>query len=123
MLLAAVSLAIGGLGVASVSIISVTERTREIGLRRAIGARRGEVLRQFLLEAALLSLAGGLLGVLIAAGLGALVTLASPGLAALPPAWAVIGGMLASAATGVVAGIGPARHAARLDPVEALRYE
>jgi len=122
-LLAAVSLAIGGLGVASVSIISVTERTREIGLRRAIGARRREVLRQFLLEAALLSLAGGLLGVLIAAGLGALVTLASPGLAALPPAWAVVGGVLASAATGVLAGIGPARHAARLDPVEALRYE
>jgi len=122
-LLAAVSLGIGGLGVASVSIISVTERTREIGLRRAIGARRREVLRQFLLEAALLSLAGGLVGVLIAAGLGALVTLASPGLAALPPAWAVIGGIVASAATGVLAGLGPARHAAALDPVEALRYE
>ncbi len=122
-LLAAVSLAIGGLGVANVMIISVTERTREIGLRRAIGARRREVLRQFLLEAAMLSLAGGLVGVAVAAALGALLTLVAPGLAAAPPVWAVLGGVAASFATGLVAGFGPARHAAALDPVEALRYE
>jgi len=121
--LAAVSLGIGGLGIANVMIISVTERTREIGLRRAIGARRREVLRQFLLEAAILSLVGGLVGVAVAAALGALLTLAAPGLAAAPPAWAVLGGVAASFATGLLAGYGPARHAAALDPVEALRYE
>ena len=121
--LAAVSLAIGGLGIANVMIISVTERTREIGLRRAIGARRREVLRQFLLEAAILSLVGGLVGVAIAAALGTLLTLAAPGLAAAPPAWAVVGGVAASFLTGLVAGYGPARHAAAHDPVEALRYE
>lgn len=121
--LAAVSLGIGGLGIANVMIISVTERTREIGLRRAIGARRREVLRQFLLEAAILSLVGGLVGVGVAAALGALLTLAAPGLAAAPPAWAVLGGVAASFATGLLAGYGPARRAAALDPVEALRYE
>jgi putative ABC transport system permease protein len=121
--LAAVSLGIGGLGIANVMIISVTERTREIGLRRGIGARRREVLRQFLLEAAILSLVGGLVGVGLAAALGALLTLAAPGLAAAPPAWAVLGGVGASFVTGLVAGFGPARRAAALDPVEALRYE
>jgi putative ABC transport system permease protein len=123
MALAAVSLGIGGLGVANVMIISVTERTREIGLRRAIGAQRREVLRQFLLEAAILSLVGGLVGVGLAAALGALLTLAAPGLAAAPPVWAVLGGVGASFVTGLVAGFGPARRAAALDPVEALRYE
>ncbi len=121
--LAAVSLGIGGLGIANVMIISVTERTREIGLRRAVGAPREEVLRQFLLEAAMLAAVGGVLGVLLAASLGGLITLASPGLAAAPPLWAVAGGVLASFATGLVAGYGPARRAASLDPVEALRYE
>jgi len=121
--LAAVSLGIGGLGIANVMIISVTERTREIGLRRAIGAPREEVLRQFLLEAAMLSSVGGVVGVLLAATLGGLVTLASPGLAAAPPVWAVLGGVVASFATGLIAGYGPARRAAALDPVEALRYE
>ena len=77
----------------------------------------------FLLEAAMLSSVGGLVGVLVAATLGGLVTLASPGLAAAPPVWAVLGGILASFATGLVAGYGPARRAAQLDPVEALRYE
>ncbi len=121
--LAAVSLGIGGLGIANVMIISVTERTREIGLRRAIGAQRREVLRQFLLEAAILSLVGGLVGVGLAAALGALLTLAAPGLAAAPPVWAVLGGVGASFVTGLLAGFGPARRAAALDPVEALRYE
>jgi len=121
--LAAVSLVIGGIGIANVMVIAVTERTREIGVRRALGARRSEVLRQFLLEAAFLAGTGGLAGVLVASLLGLLVTLFAPGFSAVAPAWAVASGLAASVATGLVAGYLPARRAAFLDPVEALRYE
>jgi putative ABC transport system permease protein len=121
--LAAVSLLIGGIGIANVMIIAVTERTREIGVRRALGARRSEVLHQFLLEAAFLSGAGGLAGVLVASLLGVLITLVAPGFSAVSPTWAVLSGLAASVLTGVVAGYLPARRAAFLDPVEALRYE
>ena len=121
--LAAVSLLIGGIGIANVMIIAVTERTREIGVRRALGARRAEVLRQFLLEAAFLSGTGGLAGVLLASLLGLLITLFAPGFSAVAPAWAVVSGLGASVLTGIVAGYLPARRAAFLDPVEALRYE
>jgi putative ABC transport system permease protein len=121
--LAAVSLVIGGIGIANVMIISVTERTREIGVRLAIGARRVEVLRQFLLEAAILSGAGGLVGVIVAGTLGLLATLVAPTFPAVPPLWAVASGLGTSVAVGVAAGYLPARRAAALDPVEALRYE
>jgi putative ABC transport system permease protein len=121
--LAAVSLVIGGIGIANVMIIAVTERTREIGVRRALGARRAEVLRQFLLEAAFLSGTGGLAGVALASLLGFLITLVAPGFSAVAPAWAVVTGLAASVLTGLVAGYLPARRAAFLDPVEALRYE
>jgi putative ABC transport system permease protein len=121
--LAAVSLLIGGIGIANVMIIAVTERTREIGVRRALGARRAEVLRQFLLEAAFLAGTGGLAGVLLASLLGLLITLFAPGFSAVAPAWAVLSGLGASVLTGIVAGYLPARRAAFLDPVEALRYE
>jgi len=121
--LAAVSLVIGGIGIANVMIIAVTERTREIGVRRALGARRAEVLRQFLLEAAFLSGTGGLAGVLVASLLGLLITVFAPGFSAVAPAWAVVSGLAASVLTGIVAGYLPARRAAFLDPAEALRYE
>jgi len=121
--LAAVSLVIGGIGIANVMIIAVTERTREIGVRRALGARRAEVQRQFLLEAAFLSGTGGLAGVFVASLLGLLITVFAPGFSAVAPAWAVVSGLAASVLTGIVAGYLPARRAAFLDPVEALRYE
>jgi putative ABC transport system permease protein len=121
--LAGVSLFIGGIGIANVMIIAVRERTREIGVRIAIGARRREVARQFLLEAAILSGTGGLAGVLLAGLLGLLLSFALPGFSAVPPPWIVAAGLLSSVAVGVVAGYWPARRAAALDPVEALRYE
>jgi len=121
--LAAVSLFIGGIGITNVMIIAVTERTREIGVRMAIGASRGTVLRQFLLESAFLSATGGVLGVAVASGLGLLISVVAPGLSAVPQLWIVAAGLLSAVATGVVAGYWPARRAAALDPVEALRYE
>lgn len=121
--LAAVSLVIGGIGIANVMIISVTERTREIGVRLAVGARRIDVRRQFRLEAAMLSGAGGLAGVLLASALGALAALLAPTFPSTPPLWAVTSGLVTSVGVGVVAGYWPARRAAALDPVESLRYE
>lgn len=121
--LAAVSLIIGGIGIANVMIIAVTERTREIGVRLAIGARRRDVRRQFLIEAALLSVTGGVMGVAVSAGLGFALSLAAPAFPAVPPGWAVLGGLLAATMTGILAGYLPARRAANLDAVESLRYE
>ena len=121
--LAAVSLVIGGIGIANVMVMSVTERTREIGVRLAIGARRREVLRQFLFEAGMLSGAGGVAGVLTATILGLIATAIAPAFPAVPPLWAVASGLVTSVGVGVAAGYFPARRAASLDPVEALRYE
>jgi putative ABC transport system permease protein len=121
--LAAVSLVIGGIGIANVMIISVTERTREIGTRLAIGAKRRDVLWQFLIEATLLSAAGGLVGVAISWALGFLLSVWLPAFPSVPPAWAVAGGLASALTTGIVAGYLPARRASGLDPVEALRYE
>ena len=121
--LAAISLLIGGIGIANVMVISVTERTREIGVRLAIGAQRSEVRRQFLIEAAILSGAGGVAGVTLATVIGALVAFVAPTFPAAPPLWAVVSGLVTSVAVGMVAGYLPARTASGLDPVEALRYE
>jgi putative ABC transport system permease protein len=121
--LAAVSLLIGAIGVANVMFMSVTERTREIGLRIAVGARRRQVLMQFLLEAAFLSGIGGVGGVVLSVGIGLLLTLAIGGFSAVAPLWAIVAGVTSSIGVGVIAGYWPARRAAALDPVEALRYE
>ena len=121
--LAAVSLFIGAIGIANVMFISVTERTREIGLRIAVGARRKEVLLQFLLEAAFLSAIGGVAGVAAALGIGLLLTLVLSGFSAVAPLWAIAAGLAASVGVGIAAGYWPALRAARLDPVDALRHE
>ncbi len=121
--LAAVSLVIGGIGIANVMVISVTERTREIGLRLAVGARREDVRLQFLLEAAVLAAAGGIIGVTIALVIGATAAALAPAFPALPPLWAVVSGVVSAVGVGVLAGYLPARRASQLDPVEALRYE
>lgn len=121
--LAAVSLLIGAIGIANVMFISVTERTREIGVRIAVGARRRQVRTQFLLEAAFLSAIGGLGGVAAALAIGLLLTVVLSGFSAVAPWWAIVAGLASSVGVGIVAGYWPARNAAALDPVEALRYE
>lgn len=121
--LAGVSLLIGGIGIANVMVIGVTERTREIGVRMALGARRREVLQQFLLEAALLSGLGGIGGIVLAVVIGAIASVLVTGFSAMPPIWAMVAAVVTSVFVGLVAGFLPARRAAGLDPVEALRYE
>ena len=121
--LAAVSLLIGAIGIANVMFISVTERTREIGLRLAVGARRRQVLLQFLLEAAFLAGIGGVTGVLAALAVGALLTILIGGFSAVPPIWAVAAGLTASIGVGIAGGYWPAQRAAAMEPVEALRHE
>ena len=120
---AAIGLIIGAIGVANVMLIGVTERTREIGLRLAMGARRREVRLQFLLEAVILSGIGGVTGVGTALGIGLALKLVVTGFSAVAPLWAIIAGIVASVGVGIVAGYWPAQRAARLDPVEALRHE
>jgi putative ABC transport system permease protein len=119
-----ISLLVGGIGIMNIMLVSVTERTREIGILKALGARRVDILLQFLIEAVLLCLLGGLLGIALGYGAGALVSLMLPGF---PPAhvplWAILLSVGFSAAVGIVFGILPAAKASRLDPIESLRYE
>ncbi|HVJ14824.1 MAG TPA: ABC transporter permease [Polyangiaceae bacterium] len=119
---AAVSLIVGGIGIMNIMLVSVRERTREIGVRMAVGARRSDILRQFLFEATAVSFAGGVAGV--ALGYAAAFLLARVGQwAAVVPPYAVMLALGVSIVIGVAFGVGPARRAAKLDPVEALRFE
>jgi putative ABC transport system permease protein len=127
-LVTGISLVVGGIVVMNIMLVSVTERIKEIGVRKALGARRRDILRQFLVESVILSAFGGVLGVLGAAafslGLAALLgSLMSADFSAPVRLWAVLLALFVSTAVGLVAGIYPASRAAALDPVEALRNE
>jgi putative ABC transport system permease protein len=120
-----IALLVGGIGIMNIMLVSVTERTREIGVRKAVGARKRDVLVQFLIEAVTLALAGGAVGILVGYGLGAMAVRLIPG--DLPPAhvplWAVVLAAGFSAFVGIASGLYPAAKASALDPIEALRYE
>ena len=122
-ILSSIGLLVGGIGVMNIMLVSVTERTREIGLRKALGARRSDIVAQFLTEAVVLTGIGGLLGMLLGWLVSWATHLAVPSLQTLVPLWAVAAGIVVSVGIGLFFGIWPASKAARMDPVEALRYE
>ncbi|MEA2172476.1 MAG: putative transport system permease protein [Blastocatellia bacterium] len=121
--ISSLGLLVGGIGVMNIMLVSVTERTKEIGIRKAIGARRRDIVNQFLFEAMMLTFFGGILGVTLAVGISKIIMLLVPSLPASIPLWAVITGLTVSVGVGLIFGVWPARKASRLDPIECLRYE
>jgi len=121
--ISSVGLMVGGIGVMNIMLVSVTERTAEIGIRKALGARRRDIINQFLFEAMTLTFLGGMLGVGLAIGASRLIMLLVPSLPASIPLWAVTAGVTVSVGVGLIFGVWPARKASRLDPIECLRYE
>jgi putative ABC transport system permease protein len=119
---AALSLLVGGIGIMNIMLVSVTERTKEIGIRKSVGAKRRDILYQFLVESVVVSGVGGLIGIGLGLGIAFLVTLVSP-LPAAAPLWAILLGLGFSSVVGLFFGLYPAAKAARLDPIEALRHE
>ena len=120
--IASISLIVGGIVIMNIMLVSVTERTREIGIRKALGARPRDVLRQFLIESITMALMGGLIGVAGGVGIAKLVTLAI-GMPSAIKLWAIFAGLAVSAGVGIFFGVYPARKAAKLDPISALRFE
>jgi len=120
--IAAISLIVGGIVIMNIMLVSVTERTREIGIRKALGARSNDVLLQFLIESGTMALVGGLLGVLFGIAFAKGIT-AIIGMPSAIKLWAVAAGLLVSGSVGVFFGVYPAKRAARLDPIAALRFE
>jgi putative ABC transport system permease protein len=121
--LSSIGLLVGGIGVMNIMLVSVTERTREIGIRKALGARRRDITMQFLLEAMTLTASGGLIGILIGALLSFTIRALVPSLPTTVPLWTIAAGLTVSLSVGLFFGLWPAMKAARLDPVVALRYE
>jgi putative ABC transport system permease protein len=121
--ISSLGLLVGGIGVMNIMLVSVTERTKEIGIRKAIGARRKDIVNQFLFEAMTLTFMGGILGVILAVGISKLIMILVPSLPAKIPLWAVASGLIVSIGVGLIFGVWPARKASRLDPIECLRYE
>jgi putative ABC transport system permease protein len=121
--IAGISLVVGGIGIMNIMLVSVKERTREIGIRKAVGARRIDILQQFLFEAVILSLIGGVIGIIVGGGIAYSIPLFYSAIPTRVSLWSVTLAFFFSVAVGVFFGVEPARRAARLDPIEALRYE
>ncbi len=121
--IAAISLVVGGIGIMNIMLVSVSERTREIGVRKAIGAKSGEILGQFLMESVVICLVGGIIGIFLGASITKLISIVSPGIHFHIPIWSIFLGFGFCCSIGVFFGYYPARKASKLSPVEALRYE
>jgi putative ABC transport system permease protein len=121
--IAGISLLVGGIGIMNIMLVSVRERTREIGIRKALGARNNDILAQFMIEAITLSGAGGIIGIMLGVGLALLIPVFVDVLPTSVSLWSILMAFFFSAAVGIFFGVYPARKAAMQDPIQALRYE